>query len=84
MLVGWMMMMMMTYPPTPSLLTHPRFGTFASGGGDGVVNVWDGANKKRTRQFPKYPTSIAALAFNADGTYLAVASSYAYELGEKE
>lgn len=43
------------------------FGTFASGGCDGMVNVWDGAKKKRLCQFHKYPTSISALAFNYDG-----------------
>ena len=38
-------------------------GTFATGGCDGVVNIWDGENKKRLSQFPAYPTSIASLAF---------------------
>jgi cell cycle arrest protein BUB3 len=61
-----------------------RAGTFVSGGGDGVINVWDGQNKKRIRQYPKYPTSIAALSFNCTGTQLAVASSYTFEEGEKE
>jgi cell cycle arrest protein BUB3 len=61
-----------------------RYGTFASGGGDGVVNIWDGFNKKRLRQFPRYPSSIAALAFSKDGDYLAIASSYCYEEGPKE
>lgn len=32
----------------------------------------------------KYPASISALAFNPDGTRLAIASSYAYEEGEAE
>lgn len=27
-----------------------RYGTFASGGCDGIVNIWDGANKKRLSQ----------------------------------
>ena len=35
-------------------------------------------------QFIRYPTSISALAFNHDGSYLAIASSYTYEEGEKE
>ena len=60
---------------------HP-WGTFATGGGDGVVNVWDGAHKKRLYQYPKYATSIAALAFNADGDKLAVAASYVGESGD--
>jgi cell cycle arrest protein BUB3 len=63
---------------------YSRYGTFASGGGDGVVNVWDGFNKKRLRQYSKYPSSIASMSFNSDGTYLAIASSYTFEEGEKE
>ena len=50
-------------------------GTFATGGSDGGVNLWDGANKKRLAALPQFPTSVAALAFNADGSKLAVASS---------
>lgn len=73
-----------TVYPVNALAYHPVHGTFASGGGDGVVSVWDGFNKKRLRQYPKYPTSIASLSFNSDGTMLAVASSYTFEEGEKE
>ncbi|CAG8770725.1 2389_t:CDS:2, partial [Racocetra fulgida] len=51
---------------------------------DGVVNIWDGFNKKRLRQYPQYPTSIASLDFNKDGQYLAIASSYTFEEGEKD
>ena len=61
-----------------------RHGTFSTGGCDGMVNVWDWQNKKRLRQFPKYPSSIASLSFSHDGKYLAVASSYTFEEGEKE
>ena len=53
-------------------------------GGDGVVNIWDGAHKKRLCQIPGYPTSVSALAFSREGKYLAVASSYTWELGDKE
>ena len=35
-------------------------------------------------QYTAYPTSIAALNFNHDGTLLAIASSYTFEEGEKE
>ncbi|KAF6170604.1 hypothetical protein GIB67_020166, partial [Kingdonia uniflora] len=60
-----------------------NYGTFATGGCDGYVNVWDGNNKKRLYQYSKYPTSIAALSFSRDGRLLAVASSYTYEEGNK-
>ncbi|KAK7842910.1 mitotic checkpoint protein bub3.1 [Quercus suber] len=60
-----------------------KYGTFATGGCDGYVNVWDGNNKKRLYQYSKYPTSIAALSFSRDGRLLAVASSYTFEEGDK-
>ncbi|KAI3702340.1 hypothetical protein L6452_28076 [Arctium lappa] len=60
-----------------------NYGTFATGGCDGFVNVWDGNNKKRLYQYSKYPTSIAALSFSRDGRLLVVASSYTFEEGDK-
>jgi cell cycle arrest protein BUB3 len=54
------------------------------GGCDGTVNVWDGTNKKRLINYTGYPTSIASVAFNRDGTLLAIASSYTYEEGERD
>lgn len=61
------------------------YGTFATGGCDGQVNVWDYRNKKRTCQYKKrYPTSIASLAFSPSGDFLAIAASYTFEQGEKE
>ena len=56
--------------PVNAMAFHPR-GTFASGGCDGVVSVWDGGNKKRLWQTPApYPTSIAALTFSGDACLL--------------
>jgi len=73
-----------TVYPVNSLAFHQGFGTFATGGCDGYVNVWDGEHKKRLCQLHKYPSSIAALAFSEDGSMLAIASSYTFEEGEKE
>mmetsp|Transcript_16047 Transcript_16047/g.34697 ORF Transcript_16047/g.34697 Transcript_16047/m.34697 type:complete len:350 (+) Transcript_16047:105-1154(+) len=70
--------------PVHCIVFHPGYGTFATGGGDGVINLWDGDNKKRLFQISKYPTSVAAMAFNRDGSLLAVASSYAHERGDIE
>ena len=53
-------------------------------GGDGIVNVWDGINKKRVLQIAGYPTSISSLAFSHTGSHLAVAASYTFEFGEKD
>lgn len=70
--------------PVNALAFHPEHGTFASGGGDGVVALWDGVGKRRIRQYPKYGSSVAALAFSADGRYLAVAVSPGFEDGKDE
>ena len=45
----------------------------------GLVNIWDGQNKKRLCQFHKYHTSISSLSFSNDGSTLAIACSYMYE-----
>lgn len=65
-------------------LTDDRYGTFATGGCDGYVCVWDGDNRKRLSQYAKFPTSVSALAFSDDGSMLAIASSYTFEEGERE
>ena len=69
--------------PVHAVAFHP-LGTFATGGGDGYVNTWDGTAKKRLFQCPRYPTSISALAFSPCGGLLAVASSYAHEERENQ
>ncbi|KAE8716727.1 Mitotic checkpoint protein BUB3 [Hibiscus syriacus] len=68
--------------PVNAIAFHPVYGTFATGGCDGFVNVWDGNNKKRLYQYSKYPASISALSFSRDSRLLAVASSYAFEEGD--
>jgi len=70
--------------PVNTIEYHPVYGTFATGGCDGIVNIWDGDNKKRLCLLGPYPTSISALAFSNDGKTLAIASSYTYEQGEKD
>jgi cell cycle arrest protein BUB3 len=65
--------------PVHAVAFHPVHGTFATGGGDGYVNFWDGDAKKRLFQSPRYPTSISALDFSPCGGLLAIASSYAHE-----
>lgn len=70
--------------PVNALAFNTKYGTFATGGCDGVVSIWDGVHKKRIHQITGYPTSIAALAFNSTASVLAVAASYTYERGESE
>ena len=70
--------------PVNALTFHPIHGTFASGGGDGVVALWDGVAKRRIRQYQKYAASVAALSFSSDGKYLAIAISPGFEDGKED
>ncbi|KAF2672269.1 WD40 repeat-like protein [Microthyrium microscopicum] len=71
--------------PVNALAYHSvHKATFASGGGDGHVALWDGATKRRIRQYQKFPSSIAALAFSPNGRYLAVAYSPGFEDGKED
>lgn len=70
--------------PVNALAFHPVHGTFASGGGDGVVALWDGIAKRRIRQYQKYPASVAAVDFSGNGKYLAVAVSPGFEDGKDD
>jgi cell cycle arrest protein BUB3 len=68
--------------PVNAIAYNPSTGTFATGGSDSVVNIWDGENKKRIWKLRQYPSSIASLAFSANGKQLAIACSYMYEEGD--
>ena len=58
--------------------------TFASAGGDGTVSIWDHTAKKRLRQYPKYPIGVQDIAFNIDGSRLAVGVGYGWENGAEQ
>ncbi|XP_047135625.1 mitotic checkpoint protein BUB3 isoform X1 [Hydra vulgaris] len=70
--------------PVNTIAFHNGYNTFATGGSDGFVNVWDGFHKKRLCQFHRYQSSISSLSFSNDGTVLAIAVSYLNEEGERE
>ena len=69
--------------PVNALAFHPVHGTFASGGGDGFVALWDGVAKRRIRQYQRYQSSVSALSFSGDGKHLAVAVSPGFEDGKE-
>ena len=69
--------------PVNALAFHPVHGSFASGGGDGFVALWDGVAKRRIRQYQRYQSSVSALSFSGDGKYLAVAVSPGFEDGKE-
>jgi cell cycle arrest protein BUB3 len=70
--------------PVNALAFHPVHGTFASGGGDGHVALWDAAAKRRMKQYQKFPNGVAALAFSKDGRYLAVGVCPGFETGQED
>jgi cell cycle arrest protein BUB3 len=70
--------------PVNALAFNPIHGTFASGGGDGVVALWDAVAKRRIRQYQKYPSSVAAVGFSNDGKYLAVGVCPGFENGQED
>lgn len=65
------------------LTVDPRYNTFASAGSDGTVSIWDHKVKKRLRQLPKFNNPIPSIAFNCDGTKLAMGVSYTWDDGEE-
>ncbi|KAK3669551.1 mitotic spindle checkpoint protein Bub3 [Recurvomyces mirabilis] len=58
--------------PVNALAFHPVHGTFATGGGDGVVYIWDASTKRRVRHYPNMGASVAAVDFSPDGEFMAV------------
>lgn len=65
-------------------LDSSSYGTFASGGSDGMVSVWDHFSKKRLRQYARFPTGVSALAFSADGKRMAVGISYSWDVPDQQ
>lgn len=68
--------------PVHALAFNPVSGTFASGGGDGTVSLWDAVAKRRIKQYAMYKASVGCLDFSADGKWLAVGVSPGFEDGE--
>ena len=56
-------------------------GTFASGGSDGIVSIWDYKLKKRLRQYSKFPAAVTSVAFNNTGSKMAIGIGYLHEGG---
>ena len=70
--------------PVNALAFHPMHGTFATGGGDGVVALWDAQSKRRVRQYQKLDASVAVLDFSRDGKLLAIGVSPGFEDGKED
>ena len=70
--------------PVNALAFHPVHGTFATGGGDGVVALWDAQTKRRVRQYQKLGASVATMQFSPDGKFLAIGVSPGFEDGKED
>jgi cell cycle arrest protein BUB3 len=66
-----------------ALAVHPgRKTTFATGGSDGNVYMWDLEHKKRIKHLISLDTTgISSMSFSPDGGTLAVAGSHCFERG---
>ena len=42
--------------PINTIAHHPVYGTFATGGCDKIVNIWDGLHRKRLAQLQGFET----------------------------
>jgi len=60
---------------------HGGYGTFATVGGDGIVNFWDKDNKQRLKGFSAIHRTITCSAFNTQGNLFAYSSSYDWSKG---
>jgi cell cycle arrest protein BUB3 len=62
--------------PVNALSFHPIHGTFASGGGDGSIAIWDPIARKRVKYYsPEFGGSISSVGFSLDGRWMGVAVS---------
>lgn len=66
-----------------ALAFHPVQGTFATGGSDGGVTVWDAYARKRLWRLDPFHTAVSSLSFSSDGSKLAIGVSYTFEDGDK-
>jgi cell cycle arrest protein BUB3 len=64
-----------TVYPVNTLAWHPVHGTFASGGGDGTIAMWDPVARKRVKFYSDFGGSISCLDFSCDGRWMGIAVS---------
>lgn len=64
-----------------ALKFHQEHGTFASAGGDGIINFWDKDQKQKLRDFDKMELPVTDIDFNYDGSLFAYGISYDWSKG---
>lgn len=71
--------------PVNALAFHHVYGkTFASGGGDGTVALWDAEAKRRMKQYQNFGDSVASLSFSSNGRYMAAGVCPGFETGQED
>lgn len=70
--------------PVNAIAIHPEYDSVLTGGSDGYVYIWNIKERRKVTNYRPYGESISSLALNRNASYLAIASSYCYEEGEKE
>ncbi len=56
----------------------PDGQSFASGGTDGIVSIWDVSSGETTDQFTDHDNAITALAYGPDGDVVASGDTFGY------
>eukprot|EP01130_Rhizamoeba_saxonica_P016791 TRINITY_DN7835_c0_g1_i2.p2 TRINITY_DN7835_c0_g1~~TRINITY_DN7835_c0_g1_i2.p2 ORF type:complete len:336 (+),score=62.82 TRINITY_DN7835_c0_g1_i2:14-1021(+) len=64
-----------------SISFHPRYGSFATCGGDGIFHFWDKQNRQRLQAFKQCNMPITCGSFNTDGSIFAYALGYDWSRG---
>ncbi|OEL25677.1 Mitotic checkpoint protein BUB3.3 [Dichanthelium oligosanthes] len=68
--------------PINCVAIHPRKKTFFTGDDGGYAIAWDAQLKKKLLELPSYSGSVASMAYNHSGQFLAVAPNY-YDEADK-
>ena len=64
-----------------SIAFNPKFKSFATGGGDGLIHIWDKAKKQKVATIPDSGESIVSMSYNSAGSHLAYAVGYDWSIG---
>ncbi|KAJ1678674.1 hypothetical protein EV182_003573 [Spiromyces aspiralis] len=63
------------------LAFNPVAKTFATGGGDGEIDIWDKDKRSKLTSWTDLGNAVTAMGYNSEGTHLAYATGYDWSLG---
>eukprot|EP01059_Diplonema_ambulator_P006087 TRINITY_DN15864_c0_g1_i1.p1 TRINITY_DN15864_c0_g1~~TRINITY_DN15864_c0_g1_i1.p1 ORF type:complete len:350 (+),score=59.27 TRINITY_DN15864_c0_g1_i1:53-1102(+) len=64
-----------------SISFHPVYGTFATAGSNGGINIWDKEHRNKVKTFQNTGNTISCASFDASGDVYAYARSYDWTKG---